>query len=188
MIRLLEYDQKIQIWNCLIFQYTAYLIAAKTNENIIRVIFLSLVSLVEDTAYLKSIENIMTPSFYKRKLNILKEMQTIRKNLKKNKIYNNTPSINGILKEIERKCKIHKMTPKNPNIWGATVWSLLHWISLMYTKKNSLEVKNVVYLIIEHLPCSICKNHATDYMKKINFPYIREKEKCINIFSTFIIL
>ena len=141
MINLSE-DQKIHIWNCLIFNYISCLIAANnTGNTIIREVFLSLIDLVDDTKYKEYVSNSIPRSFYQLKdnYNITKDIQNIRSKLAKR--YPKTPSVTERLKQIQRKSKTDGMTARNPKIWGPTMWAVLHWISLMYTESNSKKIK-----------------------------------------------
>ena len=171
-------DIKTHIWNCLIFNYIACLLAVNIynspkqkevySSSDTRKLFLSLIDLVDDTKYKQYVS-----LFHNQKdnnLNITKEMQTIQ--TKVAETYPNTSSmtINQRVTAILRQCARENITPRNPKIWGPTMWALLHWLSLMYTKKNSKKIKALVYLIIEKLPCRICVNHATKYLKKNPIP------------------
>lgn len=190
----LQTDIKTHIWNCLIFNYIACLLAVNSynspqkkqvySSSDTRKLFLSLIDLVDDTNYKQNVS-----LFYKNQkdnnLNITKEMQTIERKVAK--LYPNTPSItiNQRVKAILRKCKKEQITPRNPTIWGPIMWALLHWLSLMYTKKNSKKIKNVVHLIIENLPCSICVNHATKYLKKHPIPIDSGYKEVYQYFFSF---
>jgi len=173
MIKLPE-DKKIHIWNCLIFNYISCLLAANTDDIVVRVLFLSLIDLVDDddkftSEYKKYIYNSIPDSFYQTDVdNMTKEMQQIRATVARK--YPNTPSIIQRLKHIRQKCRTDAMSPRNPKIWGPTMWSLLHWLSLRYTKKNSKKIEALVYRIIENLPCSICVSHASEYLQKHKIP------------------
>lgn len=174
----LQNDNKTHIWNCLIFNYLACLLAVNSYNSLqkkkevysssdTRKLFFSLIDLVDDTEYKEYVFSLYQID---NNLNITQEMQTIQRKVAQ--IYPNTPSItiNQRVNAILRKCARENITPRNPKVWGATMWALLHWLSLMYTKKNSKKIKNVVHLIIEKLPCSICVNHATKYLKTNPIP------------------
>jgi len=188
----LQNDIKTHIWNCLIFNYIACLLAVNSynspkqkevySSSDTRKLFFSLIDLVDDTEYK---EYVFSSYKIDNNLNITQEMQTIQ--TKVAQTYPNTPSktINQRVTAILGKCARDNITPRNPKIWGATVWSLLHWLSLMYTKKNSKKIESVVHLIIKNLPCSICVNHATKYLKTNPIPINSGNKAVYQYFFSF---
>ena len=55
-------------------------------------------------------------------------------------------------------------------IWGPITWNLLHTIAekiyedkFIYAKKD---VIRIILLIIQNIPCPICRDHAEKYIKK----------------------
>jgi len=190
----LQNDIKTHIWNCLIFNYIACLLAVNSynsqqkkqvySSSDTRKLFLSLIDLVDDKNYKQNV-SFLCELQKDNNLNITKEMQTIQRKVAK--LYPNTPSItiNQRVNAILRKCARENITPRNPKIWGPTMWALLHWLSLMYTKKNSKKIESVVHLIIENLPCSICVNHATKYLKTNQIPINSGNKAVYQYFFSF---
>ena len=162
----------------------ACLLAADTQDEIIRLLFVSLIDLVDDTDYKKYVIQNMSPTFYEPVVtNIRKEIQMIRSKMVKK--YPKTPSVSKKIREIKRKWTTDQMTPRNPKIWGPTMWSLLHWVSLNYSKSNSRKIKKVVHLIIENLPCSICVSHATKYINENKIPINKGYQAVYEYFFIF---
>lgn len=57
-----------------------------------------------------------------------------------------------------------------PNVWGSSAWIFLHSITLTYPDKPSVEEKNHIKQFFESLeyvlPCSKCRNHYYENLKK----------------------
>ena len=63
--------------------------------------------------------------------------------------------------------------------WGEPTWFLFHTLAHKL-KDESFELKkmdllNVISTICSNLPCPDCANHASEYMKNINFYAIKTK-------------
>ena len=73
--------------------------------------------------------------------------------------------------------------------WGKPIWTFFH----VTAEKIKPEYFNIVIkeylqnivLICGVLPCPICSQHASEYMRAINFNNIRTKDDLINLFFTF---
>ena len=73
--------------------------------------------------------------------------------------------------------------------WGRPIWTFFH----VTAEKIKPEYFNIVVkeylqniiLICGVLPCPICSQHASEYMRAINFNNIRTKDDLINLFFTF---
>ena len=57
-------------------------------------------------------------------------------------------------------------------VWGPITWNLLHTICekiyadrFAHAKKDVIQI---VLLIIQNIPCPICREHAEQYLKKHN--------------------
>jgi len=62
----------------------------------------------------------------------------------------------------------------DPVIWGPTLWSSLHFISMTYPEsptKKDIE-HNIVFLhsLSNVLPCGVCKQHFKELLDKTNLP------------------
>lgn len=54
-----------------------------------------------------------------------------------------------------------------PTVWGPPIWRYLHILALCYdpsTQKQDMTV--FLPLMLEHLPCSVCRTHATTYARE----------------------
>jgi len=64
--------------------------------------------------------------------------------------------------------------------WGEPIWFLFHTLAEKVKDESfqsiRLDLLNTIYLICSNLPCPDCANHASEYMKKINFSSIRTKQ------------
>lgn len=76
-----------------------------------------------------------------------------------------------------------------PMKWGEPTWFLFHTLAEK-VKEDSFplirnELLDVCYTICINLPCSICANHAKEYMNNINYRSIKTKEEFIRLFYNF---
>lgn len=59
---------------------------------------------------------------------------------------------------------------RNPMFWGAPMWFLLHTLALVYPVKPSKQIqicyRRFFTCLPNILPCSICRNHLSEYMKR----------------------
>jgi hypothetical protein len=73
----------------------------------------------------------------------------------------------------------HVNTPKKMK-WGEPTWFLFHTLAYKvkdeYFRDIRVELLNNIYSICVNLPCPLCANHAREYMNKINFNSITNKE------------
>lgn len=69
-----------------------------------------------------------------------------------------------------------------PGVWGPKFWYMLHNSSLYYpdnaTKACADQTSNFILALPCILPCSVCRNHAVDYLTKFN------KKQLLQICST----
>lgn len=76
---------------------------------------------------------------------------------------------------------------KNPKIWGPSTWIFLHSMSFSYpekpTKKEKKNYKNFLTSLQYVLPCSLCREHYAEYIKKHSLDEALESQKkMINYF------
>ena len=68
---------------------------------------------------------------------------------------------------------------KKEMTWGKATWFLFHSLAEKVKEERFLEVKkelcNNVYRICNCLPCEICRKHAIEYMRNVNFDNIKTK-------------
>jgi hypothetical protein len=80
--------------------------------------------------------------------------------------------------------------PKPPQMkWGAPTWTYLHTMAEK-VKESSFpairkEMYRVIYMICTNLPCSMCSNHAKEYLNKINVQSIQTKQDLKNMLFVF---
>ena len=64
--------------------------------------------------------------------------------------------------------------------WGEPTWFLFHTLAEKVKDEHfqsiRYELLNTIVLICKNLPCPDCANHASEYMKKIDFNSIRTKQ------------
>ena len=68
----------------------------------------------------------------------------------------------------------------NINIWGPIVWKFLHTLvaKIKEEKFNLIKVEllSTIKYICNVLPCPICREHASNYLSKINIDSINNKK------------
>ncbi len=73
--------------------------------------------------------------------------------------------------------------------WGRPIWTFFHVtaekIKPEYFNLVIKEYLQNIVMICGVLPCPICSQHASEYLKTINFNNIRTKDDLINLFFTF---
>lgn len=65
-------------------------------------------------------------------------------------------------------------------IWGRATWIFLHTLAQKLKEQSFFNVResilDFIVKICSLLPCPICKNHAENYIRNVNFNTIRTKE------------
>jgi len=73
--------------------------------------------------------------------------------------------------------------------WGEPTWFLFHTLAHKIKDdvfdEKKLDLLNTISMICSTLPCPNCANHATEYMKQINFYSIRTKQDLKNMLFQF---
>jgi len=73
--------------------------------------------------------------------------------------------------------------------WGKPIWTFFHVtaekIKPEYFHLVIREYLQYIVLICNILPCPICTQHASEYMRSINLNNIKTKDDLINLFFTF---
>lgn len=74
-------------------------------------------------------------------------------------------------------------------IWGPITWNLLHTIAekiycdrFTYCKNDII---HIIILIIQNIPCPICRDHANIYIKKHNINLCNSRNDLINYIFNF---
>ena len=74
-------------------------------------------------------------------------------------------------------------------VWGEPTWFLFHVLA-QKVKESSFpiirkELIDVIVQICNNLPCPDCANHATQYMRNVNFELIRTKQDLMQLLYEF---
>ena len=73
--------------------------------------------------------------------------------------------------------------------WGEPTWYLFHTLAHKIKEEQfsylKLEILNIITTICNNLPCPNCANHATEYMRKLNYNSIRTKQDLKNFLYQF---
>lgn len=74
-------------------------------------------------------------------------------------------------------------------IWGNALWIFLHTFSEKihdnFFKREQYTIIHIINELIYNIPCSTCKQHAVQYIKRNNFKIIQSKAELKNFFFTF---
>jgi hypothetical protein len=93
-------------------------------------------------------------------------------------IYNKNPFQNN--NDQLARPSIEIVKPEKKMKWGEPTWFLFHTLAEKikdeYFQTIRLDLMNTIFTICKNLPCPDCANHATEYMKKINFASIKTKQ------------
>ena len=70
-------------------------------------------------------------------------------------------------------------------VWGPYIWRLLHCFTMRIKDEYFIEERkniiNYITSICDNLPCPNCSLHSTQYLKKHNFKFIKNKDNLIQI-------
>ena len=66
-------------------------------------------------------------------------------------------------------------------IWGPITWNLLHTI----TEHAKKDVITIIILVIQNIPCPICREHAEKYIKRHNIMFCNSREELIDYIFHF---
>ena len=73
--------------------------------------------------------------------------------------------------------------------WGEPTWFFLHCLAEKVKEEDfssiRVELLNLIYSICANLPCPDCANHASEYLKSINYKMIQTKEQLKNVLFSF---
>ena len=104
---------------------------------------------------------------------------------------NNNNVIMGMRKTIYNKPIISSFPQQNKPIinskevgtkleWGPPIWTFFHTLAEKikpeHYQRKSRELFDIIFLICKNLPCPICTDHATKYLKKINPLSLKTKD------------
>lgn len=114
-------------------------------------------------------------------------------NQERNKSQSQNIQVYSIRIKKESNDHVQKVVPPPPQPkkmkWGEPTWylfhTLAHKIKPEYFNQTRLELLNVINTICNNLPCPTCANHATQYMKGVNFNAIQTQQQLKNLLFTF---
>lgn len=95
----------------------------------------------------------------------------------KNKIYNTTenvvsPQINDSTAD--------SVSQNNRSRWGPAIWFLFHTLAHKIKDEEFINIKiellESIKSICRNLPCPTCSQHATEYLQRLNYNSIKNKE------------
>lgn len=101
------------------------------------------------------------------------------------------PSISSqqSLQQTQLQQQIIEKPQTKPMKWGEPTWFLFHTLAYKIKDEYFMQIKNDLlnncFMICRNLPCPMCAEHATEYMKKINFNAIQTKEQLKDLFFNF---
>ena len=71
-------------------------------------------------------------------------------------------------------------------IWGNALWIFLHTFSEKihdtHFKKERSVIINIIIELLYNIPCSTCRIHAIQYIKRKNFRMIQSKDELKHFF------
>jgi len=77
----------------------------------------------------------------------------------------------------------------SPNQWGPPTWMLFHCLAeKIKEEKFSIVAPQLIFFIKKictNLPCPDCSMHATSFLSKVNFNYIKTKSDLKNLIYAF---
>jgi hypothetical protein len=83
---------------------------------------------------------------------------------------------------------IDEQIPKKMK-WGEPTWFLFHTMAHKIKEEHfndmKLDILTIITTICNNLPCPNCANHATEYMKRVNYNSIKTKQELKNLFFQF---
>lgn len=76
----------------------------------------------------------------------------------------------------------------SPEIFGPALWFTLHNASVFYpespTRYTKISMKNLILNLHVLIPCTTCKEHFSNFIKKVNLDKVVESKE--NLFSFFV--
>ena len=119
---------------------------------------------------------------------------------KKTSTGNNQIKKPSMIFEFKNSMPIRPLPPPKPQVmvvenstpkmrWGQPIWTFFH-VTAEKIKPEFFgivirEYFNYIVLICNILPCPICSQHASEYMRSINLNNIKTKDDLINLFFNF---
>jgi ABC-type antimicrobial peptide transport system permease subunit len=121
--------------------------------------------------------------------NITKNDIYLNNNLFKQAIaYNNIKANELKDKQTDEQQKIENLEQSKIR-WGPSTWYLFHTLAQKIKNEDFFNIKNELLDIIKsiciNLPCPSCAQHASNYMKNVNYNSIKSKEDLKIFFYNF---
>ena len=73
--------------------------------------------------------------------------------------------------------------------WGPSIWYLFHTLSFKIKEEEfsgiCVELLDIIKIICKNLPCPSCAQHATEYMQRLNYNSIQNKDDFKRFFFNF---
>ena len=73
--------------------------------------------------------------------------------------------------------------------WGPSIWYLFHTLSFKIKEEEfssiCVELLDIIKIICKNLPCPSCAQHATEYMQRLNYNSIQNKNDFKMFFFNF---
>jgi hypothetical protein len=118
---------------------------------------------------------------------------------KKTSTGNNQIKKPSMIFEFKNSMPIRSLPPPRPQVapelstpkmkWGRPIWTFFHVtaekIKPEYFGIVIRDYLNYIVLICNILPCPICSQHASEYMRSVNLNNIKTKDDLINLFFNF---
>ena len=77
----------------------------------------------------------------------------------------------------------------SPTLWGPNIWSFIHTLveKIKEDQFNHIgyQTFNIIKQICKNLPCPECSSHATIFLSKINFKFIKTKNDLKSLMYIF---
>jgi len=106
--------------------------------------------------------------------------------LRMNRVVIYTPNKSTNTQVIEN--NIDEQLPKKMK-WGEPTWFLFHTMAHKVKDEHfddmKLGILTIITSICNNLPCPNCANHASEYMRRVNYNSIRTKQDLKNLFFQF---
>jgi hypothetical protein len=106
--------------------------------------------------------------------------------LRMNRVVRYTPNTSTNTQVIEN--NIDEQLPKKMK-WGEPTWFLFHTMAHKVKDEHfddmKLSILTIITSICNNLPCPNCANHASEYMRRVNYNSIRTKQDLKNLFFQF---
>jgi len=106
--------------------------------------------------------------------------------LRMNRVVRYAPNTSTNTQVIEN--NIDEQLPKKMK-WGEPTWFLFHTMAHKVKDEHfddmKLSILTIITSICNNLPCPNCANHASEYMRRVNYNSIRTKQDLKNLFFQF---